>query len=448
MRHASFVLLGAAIAFACAFAPTASAQVNDAERAAARDLFKQGDELQRAARFDEALIKFQRAEQLHSAPTNQLRIAECEAGLGHLAASAEAYRTVLRTALPRGAPPAFQAAVDQARAELAQVEPRVPKLTIVVQPGNVTKPALEVDGQSVPAALLGEAVPLDPGPHRVAASAPGYPKVEQALVLNEGEARVATLELKPSSEVAASTLAASAPGPPPSLRTLPAAAASAPLPPPPPPLEFPQSAAEPPPPPPVILDRPDMRRHPSWKGFLLGGHLGGEWINGTVPLSNGGSIDSSQLFSGGFAYGLDVGFRFARRWYVGLALDHANYMTRSTPEFTTTTADSTLVGAVIGAVVNPDRTSFYGEAGIAARWLTVRGTDDGTFSGPEFELGLGLWLPVGRAARLLPKATLTLGDLSGGEPPPSMPGHGDESRSPTGHAIFALVLTGFYNVDM
>jgi hypothetical protein len=455
MRHVPllfFGLLGAASLLSGAFAAPAFAQVNDAERAAARDLFRQGDELQREARFDEALLKFQHAEQLYSAPTNQLRVAECEAALGRLVESAEAYREVLRTTLPRGAPPAFQAAVDQARTELEQVEPRVPKLTIVVQPGNVGKPTLEVDGQSVPAALIGEAVPLDPGPHRVAISAPGYPRVEQVIVLKEAEARITLLALKPAPALAAAAGTAGTVGVSPDESATPPSSSASPMRPmasaPEPPAPAPFTATEPPPPPPAVLDRPNAGRRVSWKGVLLGGHLGGEWINGTLPLSNGGSIDATQLVSGGVAYGLDVGLRFARRWYVGLSLDHANYTTRSVGVFTTTTANSTLVGAVIGAMVNPDRPSFYGEAGIAARWFTVRGSDDGTFSGPEFELGLGLWLPVARAMRLLPKATLTLGDLSGNPPPPSMPGHGEGSKSPTGQAIFSLVLTGFYNIDL
>jgi hypothetical protein len=83
----------------------ASAQVNDGERAAARELFKEGDELQRAGHFAEALDKFQRAEQIFAAPTNELRIAECEAALGQLLESGEAYRSVSRTPLPPGSLP-------------------------------------------------------------------------------------------------------------------------------------------------------------------------------------------------------------------------------------------------------------------------------------------------------------------------------------------------------
>src|SRR5579862_8974161 len=88
------VLLGAS--------PQALAQVSDAERAGARELFKEGDQLQRAGHFAEALDKFQRAQQVFAAPTNVLRIAECNAALGRLVESAESYRAVVRSPLPTG----------------------------------------------------------------------------------------------------------------------------------------------------------------------------------------------------------------------------------------------------------------------------------------------------------------------------------------------------------
>src|SRR5258708_11075172 len=94
-----------------ALAAPARGQVTDSQRAAARDLFKEGDALQRAGKLAEALDKFQRAQAVFDAPTNLLRIAECEAALGRLVESAEAFRAVLPAPLPAGAPPALPAAV-------------------------------------------------------------------------------------------------------------------------------------------------------------------------------------------------------------------------------------------------------------------------------------------------------------------------------------------------
>ncbi|MGH7272235.1 MAG: PEGA domain-containing protein, partial [Polyangiaceae bacterium] len=175
----------------------AHAQVGDAERATARDLFKQGDKLQRSGDFAAALDTFQRAEQIFSAPTNMLRIAECEAALGRFAESAESYRAVMRTPLPAGAPAAFKGAVGQARSELAQVEPRVPKLIVSVEPQGLDKEQMQVDGQNVPAALIGEPMPLDPGTHTVIVSAPGYASTEQRVTLAEHDSKSLPVTLQP-----------------------------------------------------------------------------------------------------------------------------------------------------------------------------------------------------------------------------------------------------------
>ena len=162
----------------------AQAQITDAERAAARELFREGDELQRAGKFAEALDKFQRAQQAFSAPTNMLRIAECDAALGRLVESAESYRAIVRTPLPPGSPAAFQAAVDQAKAELSQVEPRVPKLVVQIEPANLPNAQMQIDGQHVPGALIGAPIPLDPGTHSVSVVAQGYgASAEQQVVL-------------------------------------------------------------------------------------------------------------------------------------------------------------------------------------------------------------------------------------------------------------------------
>src|SRR6185312_10843599 len=173
----------------------AGAQVTDAERASARELFKQGDSLQREGKFADALDKFQRAQQVFAAPTNLLRMAECDAALGRLVESTEAYREVLRTQLPPNAPPAFQAAIDQAKAELSQVEPRVPKLVVQVQPPGVQVPQMTIDGQNVPGALIGEPMPLDPGTHKINLIAPGYASAEQQVDLKEHESKTVAVAL-------------------------------------------------------------------------------------------------------------------------------------------------------------------------------------------------------------------------------------------------------------
>jgi hypothetical protein len=417
-------------------AAPALAQVSDTERAGARELFKEGDQLQRAGHFAEALDKFQRAQQVYGAPTNLLRIAECDAALGKLVASTETYREILRTPLPAGSPPAFQAAVEQAKAELSQVEPRMPKVTVQVQPSGVQGAQMQIDGQNVSGALIGEAMPLDPGSHKIVVAAPGYASSEAQVDLKERDDKTlpVTLTANPQGAALAATPGTSAAAGPP-----------------------PVAGATPPPPPPVVA--PDLgptQPLRSRTGLLFGLHLGYESAGGKVPTPlSPDAQDATSVGNGGLSWGLDGGLRFARNWYVGLTFDRAEFGrvdNSSLPgnEGGISSSSTTALGILIALIANPDRVSFYGELGLADRWFDVRETPPGQnnstnqlYSGGEFTLGLGIWIPVGRSFRLLPKFTLGLGSLSE-----------DASNSPsnasyTAFSTFGLLgLAGFYNVDL
>jgi hypothetical protein len=410
----------------------AGAQVSDSERAGARELFKEGDALQRAGHFAEALDKFQRAQQVFSAPTNVLRIAECEAALGRLVESAEAYREILRSPLPPGSPPAYQAAVDQAKAELAQVDPRVPKLVVQVQPAGVQSPQMQIDGQNVPGALLGEPMPLDAGSHKIAVLAPGYAVTEQQVELKEHESKTVALTLLPGPQAVAQPSAAAPPPPPPVV------------------------GATPPEPPPIVAtDLGPSEPLRSRVGLLFGVHLGFEGVSGKVPAPHAsGAVDAGSVASGGVGSGLEGGVRFARQWYVGLAFDYAGFggvdptdTNIDLANVTHTTASTTRLGVTFAFIANPDRVSFYGELGLAERWFdvheAVRVMDMPSrelYEGGEFTLGLGIWIPAGRSFRLLPKFTVGFAPLNAKD---------DSGVSYTANAAFGMLgVAGFYNVDL
>jgi opacity protein-like surface antigen len=440
-----------ALCAAVASSAPAAAQVTDAERSAARQLFKEGDDLQRAGKFAEALDKFERAQQVFSAPTNMLRIAECDAALGRLVESAESYRALVRTPLPPGSPPAFQAAVDQAKGELAQVEPRVPKLLIQVDPRTAPGQQLQIDGQAIPAALIGEPFPLDPGQHRVLVTASGYISAEQQVVLKERETKTLPVALRPIAGVTYST--GGAPQPPP------------PLPAPPPQTGAPADTAgpggpQPPPPPPMVEGTPEHIKRRAGVSFLVGLHLGYEGEAGAVPVNPGGgtlaNVDMSTMTGGGFAYALDAGVRFARQFYIGLTLEHAGLGINNSTfgqnaagggQFSSPSASTTSVGAALGLIVNPDRASLYLEAGLQERWYSLGWKDGGgnpqstTYDTAELLLGIGLWLPAGRSLVFLPEFTTSLGAFS----PPN--GQTSSDGNP-GHAFFMLGLAGFFNADL
>jgi hypothetical protein len=433
MRTLAFFLgVGAAVAV---WSSDARAQVTDAERAAARDLFKQGDDLQRAGKFAEALDKFQRAEQVFQAPTNVLRIAECQTQLGHLVEAAESYRSVARWQLPAGSPAAFQSAIDQARGELAQVEPRVPHLTVQATPANVPNEQLYIDGTAMPGALVGQSVPLDPGDHKVQVTGTGYASPEQTVTLRERDNKVIALQMAtvpiPPGQAAPPAPASGTPPPP-----APAGSSN-----PPPPAPYSES----PPPPPKKHD----------KSVLLGAHLGVEIPAGTLPLSYPGVNDTATFgdVSGpGPAFGIDGAVRFARVVTIGMTLEHAwlgNQSSQGTTGLTGISSDTTAFAMYFGLIPSPQHVSFYGELGLGLRVYNFSAqtpqVQTQTYLTAELLAGIGVWIPVGTHLRLIPLVTGSFGafssttqDLGLANPP---------SVAAGGHEFFMIGLDGFYDIE-
>jgi hypothetical protein len=179
-------------------------------------------------------------------------------------------------------------------------------------------------------------------------------------------------------------------------------------------------------------------------GVVMGLHLGAEAAAGSLP-SNVGSLSASEASSAGVAFGLDAAFRFGRHFLAGLTLDHAalnNGTADSVAVGTTYSTSTTYLGVVLAFIGNPDRVAFYGEIGAGERWINVHHEVSGGNSGSDgyasnqFDLGLGVWIPIGHRVRLLPKGTLTMGSV------------GDPAHTDTTFATFAMfALQGQYNLD-
>jgi hypothetical protein len=104
--------------------------------------------------------------------------------LGKLVEAAETFRAVQAIAVPPGNA-AFEQAKQQAQAELQQVEARMPRLTVIVTPTNVRSLTVTVDGQPMSGALVGVPRPINPGPHKIVANAPGYKIAESSVDVKE-----------------------------------------------------------------------------------------------------------------------------------------------------------------------------------------------------------------------------------------------------------------------
>jgi len=186
-------------------------------------LFKAGREAARQKDYATACVRFAESYRLDPAPGTGLNLADCEENLGHLASAWQRYRQVTEQ-LPPGDP-----RVPPARQRAAELEPRVPHITIKLAPSAPTDTRVTRDGLELNRVSLGISLPVDPGAHRVVATAAG--RQERTFTVHCAEGQRQELLVEPGAPIAAAAPSAPAP-PPPALEALsPASAPVAPKPP-------------------------------------------------------------------------------------------------------------------------------------------------------------------------------------------------------------------------
>ncbi|HEY3593098.1 MAG TPA: hypothetical protein VGL13_04470, partial [Polyangiaceae bacterium] len=193
-----------------------------ADVAAARSLAVEGLRLADAGRCGEAIDKLSRAEKLHHAPIVLARLGECQVTQGKLVDGTENLRRVLREPLPSSPSASLTRARERAETVLDSAKPKIGALTISVSGQQGVTASVNVDGATVPSALLGAERPTDPGEHLVEATATGYLKASARVGLGPGEKQAVSLKLEADPNFVAPTPAtATAPEAPASPRTSP-----------------------------------------------------------------------------------------------------------------------------------------------------------------------------------------------------------------------------------
>lgn len=139
-----------------------------ADLSQARAKFQRATELKQANDFAGALTLFREVGQFKMTPQVRYHIAGCEEGLGKLVAAYGGYE--LARAQGEDMPADFLNEVDAA---IERLGARIPKLVITRGKG-ADAARIELDGVVLGASSIGHDVPLDPGPHAVTATAPGY----------------------------------------------------------------------------------------------------------------------------------------------------------------------------------------------------------------------------------------------------------------------------------
>ena len=388
--HGAPALLAVAtLLFACP-APAQSA----ADKATARQAASEGIKLYDAGKYDEALDRMRRAQELYDAPVHLLYIARAQAKVGQLVEAAENYRLLAQYKLGRDAPKPWSDAIDTGKKELAELEPRIPSLKINVEPQDAKNVELKIDGQPVSTAVIGIARPVNPGSHRVTVSGPGYKTTEATVEVAEQKSEELTLKLEAAPAGAG-------------------AAGAAPV------VAGPDK--------PKPEPEPAGKDEPSSVGFMVGLRLGVVVPSGTLCTSCGAGgtadLETNEFFGASAGAEIHGGLRFAKYFtavlfgeFHSLAGNSDGFPMAANIEAGQASARSGGLGILVGTPRN--QVGGFGELGILFRqeflWEGTAAdcTVDATLAGPALRIGGGGVFPVADFLHLAPFGMLSVGQFT------------------------------------
>jgi hypothetical protein len=179
---------GVALASLCLVFPSrpALAQATTAERETARSLMDEADSFRQAGDLTRALERYRAAHAIMRVPTTGLEVARAQADLMQLVDATTTAIEVANSAPGPNEPALFAQARTAAQAMVDSLRPRVPSLTLKVEPIGVVY-ELRIDNVLVPEGAHGLPYKLDPGDHVILVQAPGYRSVTERMTLSESQ---------------------------------------------------------------------------------------------------------------------------------------------------------------------------------------------------------------------------------------------------------------------
>ncbi len=170
-----------------------------APAATALTRFEQGSSAFLGRRWEAALQAFQASLELEGSPNTRFMIGRCLHELGRVGSAYVAYRRASLEAEDRiraTGDARYTATRDAARAKMAELDARVPRLTIQVVGEIPTGFYVSVDGIPLAAAGLGVPLELDVGDHQVIASGPRVQRIDRRVHLELGQRQDLQLSLQ------------------------------------------------------------------------------------------------------------------------------------------------------------------------------------------------------------------------------------------------------------
>jgi tetratricopeptide (TPR) repeat protein len=170
---------------ACALGQSlpAAAQPRAEDRVAAESLFAEGRQLLSTGDYAAACTKLEASRRLEPALGTSLNLADCYEKLGRTASAWAEFKSAAAEAQKSGDALRKAAALDRANA----LEPRLCRLRVTLEDPGV---AVLQNNEPLSPAVIGSAIPVDPGVHRFEANAPGKIAWSQSFEVREPGALV------------------------------------------------------------------------------------------------------------------------------------------------------------------------------------------------------------------------------------------------------------------
>jgi tetratricopeptide (TPR) repeat protein len=155
-----------------------------ADDAAAKTLFDQGKTLFAEGKYGEACAKLEASFKLSAVSSTRGLLGACYEKVGKLASAWAAYRDSAAIAERQGHAERAQAAREKA----AELEPKLARVTVdATAIAKTSGVKVTLDGVEQPIGALGIELPIDAGPHELAASAQGYKPWRTTIDIQDGE---------------------------------------------------------------------------------------------------------------------------------------------------------------------------------------------------------------------------------------------------------------------
>jgi hypothetical protein len=168
-------------------------EATPSEIGVARRLFDEGKAAEDAGQFRAAAEKFRRAASIKDTPGIRFHLARCEEEQGAFVEALLEYDRA-RELIDSGVKAADVQKLLPAARERAMAKVALLTIKLPVDVSNVT---VELDGKALSASVLGVAMPVNPGQHRVTAAAVGHRDYAFDVELHNGEGLKLEIELPP-----------------------------------------------------------------------------------------------------------------------------------------------------------------------------------------------------------------------------------------------------------